>query len=184
MREEFSRTWIIYSNISNCIIIESPLTPLAKFCSQRVRPAAQSAAALQHRVADTVDVIRLDKEGKRELVPMRWGLVPARWQKSLKEVPATFNARAESVADRPMFRTAFKERRRIRMDRRERCETAASFYRGRRLAFARVRRPVGSLERSRHRRMDAVLHDHRVGCQGLDGALSRPHAGAARGERF
>ena len=26
---------------------------------------------------DTVDVIRLDKEGKRELVPMRWGLVPA-----------------------------------------------------------------------------------------------------------
>jgi SOS response associated peptidase (SRAP) len=42
---------------------------------------------------DTVDVIRLDKEGKRELVPMRWGLVPAWWKKSIKEVPATFNAR-------------------------------------------------------------------------------------------
>ena len=42
---------------------------------------------------------------------MHWGLVPARWKKSLKEVPATFNARAESVADKPMFRTAFKERR-------------------------------------------------------------------------
>ena len=60
---------------------------------------------------DTVDVIRLDKHGARELVPMRWGLVPAWWKKSLKEVPATFNARAESVADKPMFRTAFKERR-------------------------------------------------------------------------
>lgn len=60
---------------------------------------------------NTVDVIRLDKEGKRELVPMRWGLVPAWWKKSLKEMPATFNARAESVADKPMFRTAFKERR-------------------------------------------------------------------------
>jgi putative SOS response-associated peptidase YedK len=56
-------------------------------------------------------VIRLDKEGKRELVPMRWGLVPAWWKKPLKEVPATFNARAESVADRPMFRDAFKSRR-------------------------------------------------------------------------
>ena len=25
---------------------------------------------------NTVDVIRLDKQGQRELVPMRWGLVP------------------------------------------------------------------------------------------------------------
>jgi putative SOS response-associated peptidase YedK len=29
----------------------------------------------------TVDVIRLDKDGKRELVPMRWGLIPAWWAK-------------------------------------------------------------------------------------------------------
>jgi putative SOS response-associated peptidase YedK len=59
----------------------------------------------------TVDVIRLGKHGGRELVPMRWGLIPFWWKKSLKEVPATFNARAESVADKPMFRAAFKERR-------------------------------------------------------------------------
>jgi putative SOS response-associated peptidase YedK len=42
---------------------------------------------------------------------MRWGLVPAWWKKSLKEMPATFNARAESVTKKPRFRTAFKERR-------------------------------------------------------------------------
>jgi putative SOS response-associated peptidase YedK len=60
---------------------------------------------------DTVDVFRLGKDGKRELVSMRWGLIPGWWKKSLKEVPATFNARAESVADKPMFRTAFRERR-------------------------------------------------------------------------
>jgi putative SOS response-associated peptidase YedK len=59
----------------------------------------------------TVDVIRLDKDGKRELVPMRWGLIPAWWAKSLKEIPATFNARAESVADKPMFRDAFRGQR-------------------------------------------------------------------------
>jgi putative SOS response-associated peptidase YedK len=47
----------------------------------------------------------------REMVPMRWGLVPAWWKKSLKDVPATFNARAETVAEKPMFRGAFKYRR-------------------------------------------------------------------------
>lgn len=59
---------------------------------------------------DTVDVLRQAKD-RRELVPMRWGLVPYWWKKPLKELPATFNARAESVADKPMFRNAFKERR-------------------------------------------------------------------------
>src|SRR3954451_11889590 len=59
----------------------------------------------------TIDGIRLDQDGGRELVPMRWGLIPGWWKKSAKEVPATFNARAESVAAKPMFRSAFKERR-------------------------------------------------------------------------
>ena len=35
---------------------------------------------------------------------MRWGLPPFFWKKSLKELPATFNARAETVAEKPMFR--------------------------------------------------------------------------------
>src|SRR5271169_6097011 len=60
---------------------------------------------------DPVDVVRLNAEGQRELVSMRWGLVPFFWKKSLKEVPATFNARAESVAEKPMFREAFRRRR-------------------------------------------------------------------------
>lgn len=59
----------------------------------------------------TVDVVRLDREGRRELVSMRWGLVPLWWQKALKDVPATFNARAEGIATKPMFRDAFKRRR-------------------------------------------------------------------------
>jgi putative SOS response-associated peptidase YedK len=47
----------------------------------------------------------------REMVPMRWGLIPTWWKKSRKDVPATFNARAETVAEKPMFRGAFKYRR-------------------------------------------------------------------------
>src|SRR3954467_4213660 len=42
---------------------------------------------------------------------MRWGLIPAWWKKKAKETPATFNARAETVHEKPMFRGAFKRTR-------------------------------------------------------------------------
>jgi putative SOS response-associated peptidase YedK len=37
--------------------------------------------------------------------------VPSWWKKKAKETPATFNARAETVAEKPMFRSAFKRTR-------------------------------------------------------------------------
>jgi putative SOS response-associated peptidase YedK len=59
----------------------------------------------------TVDAI-LDQDGKRRLERMRWGLIPSWWSKPLKEMRlATFNARAETVATKPMFRSAFKRNR-------------------------------------------------------------------------
>lgn len=59
----------------------------------------------------TIDTI-VSEEGKRDLVPMRWGLVPSWWSKPLKELKlATFNARAETVAEKPFFRGAFKRKR-------------------------------------------------------------------------
>ena len=57
-----------------------------------------------------VDVILAQGEAL-ELTLRRWGLVPGWWKKSLKEVPSTFNARAETLAEKPMFRTAFRRRR-------------------------------------------------------------------------
>jgi putative SOS response-associated peptidase YedK len=54
-----------------------------------------------------------------ELTPMRWGLIPSWWKKTAKELPSTFNARAETVAEKPMFRDAFK---------RSRCVIPASGY--------------------------------------------------------
>lgn len=66
----------------------------------------------RYNIAPTtqIDVLRLSDAG-RQLVPMRWGLVPSRWKKPLNELPFTFNARAETVAEKPMFRSAFKSRR-------------------------------------------------------------------------
>jgi len=59
------------------------------------------------------------RDGKNELVPMRWGLIPSWWKKKAKETPATFNARGETVATKPMFRSAFQ---------RTRCVIPASGY--------------------------------------------------------
>ena len=49
-------------------------------------------------------------EGKRELVRLRWGLIPV-WAKDAKIAYSTLNARADTVATKPAFRAAFKKRR-------------------------------------------------------------------------
>jgi putative SOS response-associated peptidase YedK len=54
-------------------------------------------------------VVRLDKSGRRELAEMKWGLVPS-WSKDGKMAGATFNAKSETVAEKPAFRSAFKAR--------------------------------------------------------------------------
>lgn len=47
---------------------------------------------------------------RRELVTIKWGLVPS-WSSEPKIEYSTINARAETVADKPAFRSAFKHRR-------------------------------------------------------------------------
>ena len=59
---------------------------------------------------DPVDVVTAE-EGKRELITMRWGLIPRWWSKTIKDAKmATFNARAETIETKPFFRDAFKAR--------------------------------------------------------------------------
>lgn len=48
--------------------------------------------------------------GGREPVRLRWGLIPA-WAKDTKLAASLINARAETVAEKPSFRTAFRRRR-------------------------------------------------------------------------
>jgi putative SOS response-associated peptidase YedK len=58
----------------------------------------------------TVPTVRLNPEERRELAPLRWGLIPS-WSKDAKIAYRTINARAETVATAPAFRAAFKRRR-------------------------------------------------------------------------
>jgi putative SOS response-associated peptidase YedK len=56
-------------------------------------------------------VVRLNRDtGAREIVLMRWGLVPY-WSEGAKIGFSTINAKAETVATAPAFREAFKRRR-------------------------------------------------------------------------
>ena len=50
------------------------------------------------------------EEPVREIEPMRWGLVPS-WAKDMSVGNRMFNARAESVPDKPAFRRALERRR-------------------------------------------------------------------------
>jgi len=56
-----------------------------------------------------VPIVR-DTDTGREMVMARWGLVP-HWSKEPKTKYSTINARIESVAEKPVYRSPFKHRR-------------------------------------------------------------------------
>lgn len=66
----------------------------------------------RYNAAPTQDlpVVRLDKNGNRELAMLRWGLIPS-WADDPKTGFSMINARAESLATKPAFRKAFRKRR-------------------------------------------------------------------------
>jgi putative SOS response-associated peptidase YedK len=53
----------------------------------------------------------VSRDGERTLTAMRWGLVPS-WATDIKIGYSTFNARAEGIATRPAFRSAWQAGRR------------------------------------------------------------------------
>jgi putative SOS response-associated peptidase YedK len=55
-------------------------------------------------------VVRLNKDGERELVMLRWGLIPA-WANDPSIGSSNINAQAETVHRMPAFRAAFRKRR-------------------------------------------------------------------------
>jgi putative SOS response-associated peptidase YedK len=67
----------------------------------------------RYNICPTTDVdVIISSEGTRTFASMRWGLIPGWWSKRLKDMRlATFNARAETITTRPVFRNSFKRRR-------------------------------------------------------------------------
>ena len=57
-----------------------------------------------------IAAIRNDADGARELIMLRWGLIPF-WAKDPAIGNRMINARAETVAEKPSFRAAYRHRR-------------------------------------------------------------------------
>jgi len=61
--------------------------------------------------SQSIAAIRIDPDTTtRKLVLLRWGLIPS-WAKDPKIGNQCINAKAETVAEKPAFRSAFKKRR-------------------------------------------------------------------------
>lgn len=64
-----------------------------------------------YNVCPTTPVATVTSDaGARRLRPMRWGFLP-HWYKSPSDGPLLINARAETIAEKPAFRAACRERR-------------------------------------------------------------------------
>ena len=65
----------------------------------------------RYNIAPTQDVLAVrEADGVREAAMMRWGLIPS-WSKEPGGGPPMINARSETLAEKPAFRTAFRRRR-------------------------------------------------------------------------
>ena len=123
-----------------------------------------SSRATTSRRRRTSPAVRAGEEGARAFAMLHWGLVP-KWAKERAIGNRMINARAETLAEKPSFRDAFRKRRCLVL--------ADGWYEwqvapGRQAALVhphegraavRVRGAVGALEGPGGRRDARVLHD-------------------------
>ena len=70
-----------------------------------------SSLTPSYNIAPTQEVAAVvEEDGKRQLRMLHWGLIPS-WAKDPAIGNKMINARAETVSEKPSFRTAFKKRR-------------------------------------------------------------------------
>ena len=92
--------------------LRTPLPVLAKQFQFDLDQALDSHGP-RYNIAPSQAVFAVRKQqpsGKRELTRLFWGLVPS-WSKDNKSSYACINARADTVATKPSFRSAFRKRR-------------------------------------------------------------------------
>ena len=74
-------------------------------------PANDLPHVPNYNVCPTTQIHTVTSDGgSRRLRPMRWGFLP-HWYKSPTDGPLLINARSETIAEKPAFRAACRERR-------------------------------------------------------------------------
>ncbi len=120
--------------------------------AQRFQLAETPRLDPRYNIAPSQPVLAVrSPSASRELIRLRWGLIPS-WAADQAIGNRLLNARSETVADKPSFRSAFRQRRRL--------IPASGFYEWQKLrggrkqpyfiraptAGSRARRIVGALE--------------------------------------
>lgn len=86
------------------------LRELAKRFEAEMAAGFEKTLAPRYNIAPTQSVIVVNDTWQREIVSMRWGLIPS-WAKDESIGNRMINARAETIAEKPAFRVAFHKRR-------------------------------------------------------------------------
>ncbi|WP_068303247.1 SOS response-associated peptidase [Pararhodobacter sp. CCB-MM2] len=74
-------------------------------------PANDLPPVPRYNVCPTQPIsVVISAEGQRRYGPMRWGFIP-RWYKTPTDGPLLFNARSETIAEKPSFKEAARKRR-------------------------------------------------------------------------
>jgi len=149
-------------------------------------PDGERTLEPSYNVAPSNDVYAvLSDGGVRKLETLHWGLVPF-WAKDPSVGNRMINARAETLADKPAYRRAFRKRRCI--------IPADGFYEWQKIPGQKHKQPMfmhradgepmafaGLWEvwrpKERHRRGTPLLHDHHGPAQREGRPRARPHAG-------
>lgn len=87
-------------------------TPMSKLVEQFHLPLLEMALPPRYNIApsQSIAVVRSGRDGERELAMLKWGLVPA-WAEEPTIGNRMINARSETAAIKPGFRSAFRQRR-------------------------------------------------------------------------
>lgn len=85
----------------------TPVSVLAlKFKAERVA----SRCAPSYNIAPNHEVVIINEEGARQIIQCKWGFIPP-WAKDPSIGYTMINARSETIARKPAFRSAFKKKR-------------------------------------------------------------------------
>jgi putative SOS response-associated peptidase YedK len=94
--------------------LRTPLTVLIEHFQLGLDAARQLALfEPRYNIAPTQEILTVrieQKSGARQAAMLRWGLIPS-WSKEPQSGPPMINARGESIAEKPSFRTATRQRR-------------------------------------------------------------------------
>ncbi len=90
-------------------VLETPLKATAEIFNAQMAESLVALPNFNICPSENISVL-VSNSGKRKLGHMRWGFVP-HWYKSVADGPLLFNARAETLAEKPAFRDACRKRR-------------------------------------------------------------------------